>query len=61
MVPEFSMFFMFFSAIVLAWINLTQQKIAEVINFDSSLTKDPVFFIFMVKNAFFWAQILCDP
>ena len=53
MVPEFSMFIRFYSARVLAGTYPTQQKIAKVINFDSSLIEIPVLVIFMVINAFF--------
>ena len=39
MVPDFSMFLWFFSAIVLATTKPTQQKIAKIINYHSSLEK----------------------
>ena len=42
MVPEISKFFMIFPATVLAWTYPTQQKIAKVKNYHSSLAKLPV-------------------
>ena len=51
MVPEFSMFLGFFSAIVLDWTNPTQQKIAKVINFHPILTKILVSVFYTVKSA----------
>ena len=51
---DFSMFLWFFSAIVFATTKKTQQKIARVINYHSSLTKIPVLYFNRVKIAFFW-------
>ena len=51
MVPEFSMFLGFFSAIVLDCTNPTQQKIAKVINFHPILTKILVSVFYTVKSA----------
>ena len=53
MVPDFSMFLGFFSAIVLATTKPTQQKIAKVKNNHSSLAKVPVSYFNPVKIAFF--------
>ena len=41
--------------------NPTQQKIAKVINFHSTLTEIPVLVFLKVKNAFYWTQIVCEP
>ena len=51
MVPEFSMFLGFFSAIVLDWTNPTQQKTAKVMNFHPILTKILVSVFYTVKSA----------
>ena len=53
MVPDCSMFLLVFSAIVLATTKPTQQKIAKVKNYHSSLSKVPVLYFNPVKIAFF--------
>ena len=53
MVPDFSMFLGFFSAIVLATTKPTQQKIAKVKNNHSSSAKVPISNFNPVKIAFF--------
>ena len=53
MVPDFSMFLGFFSAIVLAITKPTQQKIAKVKNYNSSSKKVLVSYFNPVKIVFF--------
>ena len=53
MVPDFSMFFLFFFAIVLARTEPTQQKIAKVINYHLNQSKVPVSYFNPVKISFY--------
>ena len=60
MVTDFLMFLLVFSAIVLATTKPTQQKIAKVKNYHSSLAKVPISYFYPVKIEFFWTHQLCD-
>ena len=60
MVPDFSVFLWFFSAIVLATRRPIQQKIAKLINYHSSQSKIPVSYLNPVKSALFWTNELRD-
>ena len=60
MVPDFSMYLWLFSAIILATTKPTQQMIAKVKNYHSSLAKVPVSYFKSVKTTIFWTNLLRD-